>query len=165
MLYHRHIETTGMAHTFSERAHRPPVMIRSRTPRDVRSRFIMPGLSGESMAESFPRERDGVGERELRSGGVDHHPSGESGSAPFPRERGGVPERDVRSGEVDRRPFRESTSTCTGSRASEMPIPKLPFKNHSCTTSRFVQPATSGGVCDVRCSLNLITEFVFPRGW
>ena len=33
------------------------------------------------------------------------------------------------------------------------------------TTSRFVQPATSGGVCGVRCNLNPNPKFVFPRGW
>jgi hypothetical protein len=33
------------------------------------------------------------------------------------------------------------------------------------TTSRFVQPASSGGVFGVRCSLNPHPKFVFPRGW
>ena len=73
-----HIGAAGMAHVLSARAHPACGMIRDRIPRDVRSRSVMRRLSCESGAASFSRERDGVGERELRRGWVLRSPSGES---------------------------------------------------------------------------------------
>ena len=149
MPHHTHIETAGVAHTFSARAHRSVGIIRCRIPRDVRSRSIIPSPSGESDSASFPRERDGVGERELRTSRVDQHPSGEIGSASFPRERVGVRDRELWSGGVDRHPFRESTSTCTDHTDRHLARPSMLSKTYPCTTSRFVQPATSRCVCNV----------------
>jgi hypothetical protein len=165
MLYHRHIETTGMAHRFSERAHRPPVMIRSRTPRDVRSRFIMPGLSGESMAKSFPRERDGVGERDLRSGWVDHYPSGESGSASFPREPDGVREREVRSASFTARPIRKSRSTCTDRSERNLGRPNMPSKNIHAQQVASCNPLPAVVLPMFFRDLNIQPEFVLRRRW
>ncbi len=94
-----------------------------------------------------------------------HHPSAESEVASISRERDGVQERDVWSRRVARHPFRESATLPTRSTKSERLIPIQPFTNLSGTTSRFVQPATSGGVGDDHRNLNLHPEFVFPRGW
>ena len=165
MPHHTLIEAAGMAHTFSARAHRSVGIIRCRIPRDVRSRFIMPSPSGESDSESFPRDRDGVGERELRSCGVDHHPSGESGSASFPRDHVGVRKRELRSGGMDRHPFRESTSTCTDHTDRHLARPSMRSKTYPCTTSRFVQPATSRCVCDVLSRRNLNPVVAFRTRW
>ena len=73
-----HIESAGMADTFSTRASRCFGIIRRRVSRDLRSRFMMWRPSGESVAMSIPRERGGVGERDVRGVWIDHHPSGES---------------------------------------------------------------------------------------
>ncbi len=165
MPYHRHIESAGIAHTLSARAHRSATIIRCRFPRDVRRRSMMPSPSGESMAASVPRERGGVPERDVRRRRVDHHPSGESEVASFSRDQVDVPERELWSGDVDRHPFRESTSTCTGCyvhlRAFPQPTPMI----FSGTTSRIVQPATSRCVGGVNHSLNPHREFVFRSSW
>jgi len=149
MPYHPHIVISEMAHTFSARAHRTIGIIRCRLPRDVRRRSILLSPSGESMAASFPRERDGVRERELRSARVDHNPSGEMDSTLFPRERIGVPERELRNASVAAHRFRESTTECTGSGNHLRAFPQSAPKKHFHRTSRFVQPATSRCVCDV----------------
>jgi len=49
--------------------------------------------------------------RDVRSAGMDRSPSGESWAASFPRERGGEQERDMRRATLARRPFHESEST------------------------------------------------------
>ena len=90
-----HIEAPGMAGDGSARAQRGDCMIRGRIPREVPGRSVTRRLSGESGAAPFSRERDGVGERELRGGRAVPHPSGESAAASIPRERDGVGEREV----------------------------------------------------------------------
>ncbi len=165
MPHRPHIKSFGMAHILSARAHRVVGIIRSRFPRDIRSRSIMPSPSGQSMAASSPREPYGVGEREFRSTRVDHHPSGESGSASFPREHVGDPERERRSGPIAARPFRESASTYAGSGDRHRVFPQSASMIYSGTTSRIVQPATSGGVCGDHRNLNPHPESIFPRGW
>ena len=82
----------------------------------------MRGLSGESRAASFSRERDGVGERELRRGWVAPHPSGESVAASIPRERDGAGERELRRGLACGSPPRERQAAFPGARPpSELP--------------------------------------------
>ena len=165
MPHHTHIEAAGMAHTFSARAHRSVGIVRCRTPRDMRSRSIMPSPSGESEVTSISRERDGVGERELRSCGVDHHPSGESRSAFFSRERDGVRERELRSGGVDHHLIGESASACTYYTNRYPARPSMPSETYPCTTSRFVQPATSRCVCNVFNSMNPNPVVAFRTRW
>jgi hypothetical protein len=83
MAHHPHIESVGMADTFSARVHRSFGIVCRRVQQDVRCRFIMWRPSGESVAVSFPREHDGAGEREVRSRSVMRRPSGESRRSPF----------------------------------------------------------------------------------
>jgi hypothetical protein len=135
MPHHPHIVTYEAAPIIPARAHRSCVIIRRRFPRDVRRESLASCPSGEMESTSFPRERDGVRERERRSARVDHHPSGESDSECLPRERVGVPERELRSASLVDRPFRESTSTCIGSgdhlRAFPQSASKNPFPSNN----------------------------------
>ena len=61
-----HIETAGMGHILSARAHRTCGIIGGPVLREMQGRCVMLRLSAESGAASFSRERDRVGEREVR---------------------------------------------------------------------------------------------------
>ena len=73
--------------------------------------------SGESVAMSIPRERGGVGERDVRGVWIDHHPSGESKRPAFREsatesqsESCGVPRsHHVHSARANRHPAAEAT--------------------------------------------------------
>ena len=129
MPHRTHIVTAGIAHILFARAIRFAGMIRSRYPRDVRSRSEMRSPSGESEVPSFPRERDGVRERDVWSRMVVHHPSGQRVAASISRERDGVPERDVWTRWIARHPSGESASIRTLSSKSERLILLRSFTN------------------------------------
>ena len=135
-----YIVAAEMASIFPARAHRSIGHVRRRFPRDDRSESLASRPSGEMDSTSFPRERDGVRERELRSEWVVRHPSGQSDSPSIPRERVGVPERELRSASVAAHRFRESTSDCIGSGDHLRAIPQSAPKKHFHRTSRAMQP-------------------------
>jgi len=113
MPHHPHIVTYEAAPIIPARAHRTSGIVCRRIPRDVRRVSLTQG------------------------------PSGEMESASFPRERVGVPERELRSASLSDRLFRESTSACIGSGDYLRAFPQSASKNHFHRTIRIVQPATS----------------------
>jgi len=133
MPHRQHIESVGMADTFSARAQRSFGIVRRRVQRDVRCRFIMWRPSSESVAVSFLRERDGAGERDVRSRFVMRRPPGESRRSPFREsatesvsESCGVPRRHrARSA----RAVRHSTTAATFSSLSPASVRDL--KRHN----------------------------------
>ncbi len=82
MPYLTPILTSGMARGYSARASRTGGDVPDRLPRDMRSAGIDLRPSGESGAASFPRERGGAQERDVRRATLARHPSHESESTP-----------------------------------------------------------------------------------
>jgi hypothetical protein len=119
MPHHPHIVTYEAAPIIPARAHLSCVIIRRRFPRDVRRESLASCPSGEMESTSFPRERDGVREREFRSTSI------------------------------AARPHSESESTCIGSGDHLRAFPQSAPKKHFHRTSCVMQPATSRCVCDV----------------
>ena len=165
MQHRTHIATTEIAHAPSARANRSAGMIRSRHPRDVRIVFVRWHPSGESEVMSFPRERDGVPERDVWTRRIARYPSGESVATSISRERDGVPERDVRSRRVARHPSCQRATHHTGSSSSYPLVLEQSFTNRPCTTSRCVQPATSRAVSDFFGSLSIHRVSLFRPRW
>ena len=85
----------------------------------------MRGLSGESRAASFSRERYGVGERELWRGWVAPHPSCESVAASIPRERDGAGERELRRAPAFGSPLCERQAAYPGWRRPSSRLPAV----------------------------------------
>ena len=160
-----YIVAAEMASIFPARAHRSCGTLHRRFPRDVRSESLAPRPSGEMDSTSFPRERDGVRERELRSEWVVRHLSGQSDSPSIPREHVGVSERELRSASVAAHRFRESTSDCIGSGDHLRAIPQSAPKKHFHRTSRAMQPLPAAVFATIHPNSIVTPACIFrPRG-